>query len=137
VVLLDATALVVDVQGRNHAVGEHPGAKAPRRAFGHTPAEDELHLVRTAEVEILANHLLEEDAPRHRLVEHLGEGELGLQDGQRVGVRGLAIRPREGLRQTAQPLAHDGSKLLGAQAVTDRLQARGSAHRSTPLSRAT
>ena len=34
VVLLDAGALVVDVQGGDHAVGDHTGAKSPGGALG-------------------------------------------------------------------------------------------------------
>jgi hypothetical protein len=79
VVLLDLGSLVVDVQRRGDAFSDHPGAEASRRAFGDAPFEDERHLVGTADVEVVADHLLEEDPSREGAVEHLGEGELGLR----------------------------------------------------------
>ena len=47
---------------------------------GDPSVEDQGHLTGAAEIEVLPDHLLEEDAPGHRRIEHLGEGELGLQD---------------------------------------------------------
>src|ERR1700693_5302666 len=67
---------VIDVQRRDHAVGDDTGAEPPRRAAAHLAVEHQAHLAGTADIEVLADHLLEEDAPRHRLVEHLGEREL-------------------------------------------------------------
>lgn len=84
VVLLDAGLFVVDVQRRHHAVGDDAGAEPPRRAAAHLAVEHQAHLAGAADVEVLADHLLEEDAPGHRLVEHLGERELGLQNGEVV-----------------------------------------------------
>jgi len=52
-------------------------------------------LAGAADIEVLANHLLEEDASRHRLVEYLGERELGLQDGELVAIARGAIAPIE------------------------------------------
>src|SRR5271170_3314051 len=86
VVLLDAGLLVIDVQRRHHAVGDDTGAEPPRRAAAHLAVEHQAHLAGAADIEVLADHLLEEDAPRHRLVEHLGERELGLQDGEVVAI---------------------------------------------------
>jgi hypothetical protein len=63
----------VDVQRRHHAVGDDTGAEPPRRAAAHLAVEHQAHLVGAADIEVLADHLLEKDAPRHRLVEHLGE----------------------------------------------------------------
>ena len=64
-------------------VGQHAGAEAAGGAPGDAAVEDQLHLVGAADVEVLADDLLEEDAAGDRAVEDLGEGELGLQDGQR------------------------------------------------------
>ena len=60
VVLLDPRALVVDVQRGRDAVGQDAGAEAAGRAAVDPAAEDQLHLVGTAEIEVLADHLLEE-----------------------------------------------------------------------------
>src|SRR6202050_3349891 len=44
-VLLDAGVLVIDVQGRDHPVGQYAGPEASGRSLGHVAVEDELHPV--------------------------------------------------------------------------------------------
>ena len=57
--------LVVDVQRRDDAVGDDAGAEAPRGAAGDAArSKIKLHLVGAADVEVLADHFLEEDAAR-------------------------------------------------------------------------
>ena len=84
VVLLDLRMLVVDVQARDHAAGDDAGAEPARRgvlaAALDAPVEDQGDLVRAADVQVVADDLLEEDPPGGRPARHLGEGELGLQD---------------------------------------------------------
>src|SRR5689334_24213689 len=63
VILLDPCALVIDMQGRNHSVGNHTRAEASRRPRRDTAVEDQLHLTGSADIEILANHLFEEHPP--------------------------------------------------------------------------
>jgi hypothetical protein len=75
------------------------------------------------EVEVLANEVLEEQPPAQRAIQHLGQAELGLKDGQLVPVPGLAVPARERMRQAVQPLAEKRVDLLGRQAVAQRLQA--------------
>ena len=64
------------------------------------PATDQLavehqgDLVGAADVEVVADDLLEEHPARHRFVQHLGQREFGLQDRQLVAVAGGAILPR-------------------------------------------
>src|SRR5579863_3416686 len=60
VVLLDARVLVIDVQGWGHAMGDHPGAEPPLPTARYSAIEDQLHLLGAAEIEVLADHLLEE-----------------------------------------------------------------------------
>jgi hypothetical protein len=87
--------------------------------------EDQAHLVRAADVEVVADHLLEEDPARQRPVQHLGEGELGLQDRHLIPVvRGDVLRG-ERVRQPGQPLAGQRLDLLAVQAVADRLDRGG------------
>ena len=105
VILLDARVLVVDVQRGHYVLANHARAKARRRALVDAPAEDQLHLVRTAQVEILADHVFEECASVQRAVEHLGEGELGLQDRHLVEHAGTPVGTAERVRQPPQPLA--------------------------------
>ena len=108
-----------------------------RRPAGDPAIEDQLNLLGTAEVEVLADHLLEEQAAVHRPVEHLGQRELGLQDRDVVAVAGLAIRAGERMRQQAQPFAQQAVDLLRP---TGRRRsaagAQGSAQLRMPLSSA-
>ncbi len=86
VILLDARTLVVDVQGGDDPLGDHPAPKPARRPAGHAPVEDQLHLARPPEVEVLADHLFEEDPTRQRTVEHLGQRKLRVQDRHLIAV---------------------------------------------------
>src|ERR1700752_2229661 len=80
VILLDACVLVIDVQGWSHIVRDDPGAE-PCSCMARNPAvEDKLNLLWAAEIEVLADRLFEEQPSVDRLIEHLGQGELGLQD---------------------------------------------------------
>ncbi len=83
--LLDARTLVVDVQGGDDALGDHPAPKLARGPVAHTPVEDQLlDLARPPEIQVLADHLFQEDPTRHRTVEYLGQRKLRLQDRQRI-----------------------------------------------------
>src|SRR5260370_1237276 len=84
VVLLDLGVLVVDVQAGGDPVGDHAGGEgaggAVFAAAVDGSAEDQADAVGSAQVEVVTDDLLEEDPPGDGLVEHLGEGEFGLQD---------------------------------------------------------
>jgi hypothetical protein len=80
VILLDTCALVIDVQGWRYIVRDHPGAEPCTRMAPDPAVEDKLDLFWAAEIEVLADHLFEEQPSVDRLIEHLGQGELGLQD---------------------------------------------------------
>ncbi|HEV3292947.1 MAG TPA: hypothetical protein VG123_28565, partial [Streptosporangiaceae bacterium] len=67
---------------------------------------------------------LEEDPPGGRPAWHLGEGELGLQDGQLIAVVRGDVAGGERMRQFAQPFAQQGVDAGGAEAVADGLQRR-------------
>ena len=125
VILLDARVLVVDVQRRNHALGDHAGTEPARRSPAHPAIKDELYLARPADVEILPDDFLEKHPTRYRAIQHLRQREFRLQDGQLVTVSGTPIRGRERMRQLAQPLSQQGIDLVRAQAVTDCLQPLG------------
>ena len=125
VVLLDAGLLVIDVQRRHHAVGDDTGAEPPRRAAAHLAVEHQAHLAGAADIEVLADHLLEEDAPRHRLVEHLGERELGLQDGEVVAIAGGAVAGRKRMRQALEPFAQQAIDLARRKFVAYPLHQLG------------
>jgi len=90
-ILLDAGMLVVDVQRRGDVFGEDAGAETARGLARDLAVEDELNLLRSAEIEILADHLLEEHSPTRRPVEHFRRGELGLQDRDVISVTGPPV----------------------------------------------
>src|SRR5215831_12429416 len=125
VVLLDAGLLVVDVQRRHHAVGNDTGAELPRRAAAHLAVEHQADLAGAADIEVLADHLLEEDAPRDRLIEHLGQRELGLQDRELVAIAGGAIAWGKRMRQASQPFAQQSINLARRQLVAHALHQFG------------
>jgi hypothetical protein len=102
-------------------------------------AEDQADLVRPAEVEVVADHLLQEDPAGDRLVEHLGKAELGLDDGGVVAVPGGGVVVGERVRQDPQPLGQQRPDVLLAERIADRLQCRhvfdggeGVVHRGEP-----
>ncbi len=125
VVRLDARAFVVDVQRRRDPLGDDPGPRPPGRAGAHTPVEDQLDLIRSPEVEVLANDLLEKRPARRGTVQHLREAELGLPDRQPITIAGAAIPRGKRVGQTRQPLAPQGLDLRPRQAIAQRLQLRG------------
>ena len=73
VILLDPGVLVIDVQGRGDVLGDDAGAEPSRGAAGDPAIEDQLDLVGAAEIEVLADHLFEEQPAMHRAIEHLGQ----------------------------------------------------------------
>ena len=72
-VLLDVGFLVVQVELGAGAVGDDLGAEGPGgaelAALADGPAEDDVHLVRAADVQVVADQLLEEDPPGQRPVQ--------------------------------------------------------------------
>src|SRR6266566_4238423 len=86
VVLLHRRALVIDMKGGDDARGDDTGTETTWGGTDDPAAEDELNVVRTAEVEVLADHLLEEDPAGLGSIEDLGEGKLGLEDGELIAI---------------------------------------------------
>jgi hypothetical protein len=62
--------------------------------------EDELDTVGTSEVQVLADELFEEEPTGERTVQDLGERELGLEDGEVVGVASGDVGLGEGCSLT-------------------------------------
>ena len=113
-------------------VRNRPGvARLP--AAHQPPVEDQRDLVGAADVEVVADDLLEEDPPGHRLVQHLGQGELGLQDRDVVAVAGGPVGGAERVRQDGQPLAQQRVDLLGSELVADGLQRHRILDRGEPV----
>ena len=135
-ILLDPRTLVVDVQRRCYPLGDHAGAEPTRRLLGDPPLEDQLHVIGPADVEVLADHFLEEDAAGGGTVEDLGQGELSLKDRNVVAIAGCSILGREGVRDARQPLPEQRVDLVGRESIAELLQSSGIVQLRTPLSRA-
>jgi len=61
VILLNAGALIVQVERGGDTLGDHPGPELPRGSLSHPAGKDQLHLVGPSQVQVLADHLLKED----------------------------------------------------------------------------
>ena len=132
-VLLDLGFLVLHVERRDDAFGQDAGAEAAGRAARDASIEDQLHLIGTAEVEILADDFFEETAPGERTIEDLGQGELGLQDRELIPIARRAVRGGEGMRQSPEPFAKDRVDFGGVQGVGDPLHAGGRVARADAI----
>ena len=106
--------------GRDDLGAEGPGG-AVLAALADHPAEDDAHLVRAADVEVVADQLLGEDPPGDRPVQGHGGGELDLVHRQLPAVAGVLAGAGERLRQPGQPLAGEPVDLLAGQPVADLL----------------
>lgn len=73
-ILLDTGAFVIDVQRRNHAIGNHPRAKWSGSALSDPTLEDQLNFFRTTDIEVFANHLFKENPAADGPVQNLSEG---------------------------------------------------------------
>ena len=73
VVLLDPGVFVLDVQGRCYVLGQDAGPKPSRCLAVDLAIEDQLDFLRATEIEVLADHLFEEQAAVQRSIEHLGQ----------------------------------------------------------------
>ena len=71
-VLFDPRGLVMDVQRWRDAFGNNAGAERAGRPLRDAALEDELHVLGAADVQVLADHLFEENAAMNRPVKNLG-----------------------------------------------------------------
>lgn len=101
---LDAGVPVGDLQAGIDLLGEDSG---PGRRLTATArdaaAEEELDALRSAEVDVILDHLLEQLAAVERAVEDLGATDLELKQGELVGVTRTAILTSEGAGQPVEP----------------------------------
>ena len=137
-VLLDAGALVVDVQRQDDPVADDAGAKyagefclITRRSKISDTCEG------NPDQEIVAHHLVEELPPRQRAIEDLGQGELGLQD-RRTGTGSQRTGPWASAAGAESPAIWSSARGWSwRRAWLAMAWARsGSAQCSTPLSSA-
>src|SRR3954452_4193992 len=107
------------------ALGDDARAKQARGLAADPAIEDQLHLLGPPDIEVFTDHLLKEHTTVYWQVEHLREGELGLQDRDIVAIAGLPIRSGVRVRQETQPLAQKTIDLFCRQPVADFLQPLG------------
>ncbi len=135
-VLLDVTTLVLDVQAGQDAVGDDACREAAWACSQDLAINQELNTIRAAQIEIVANHLLKELPSTHRVIEHLGEADLHLEDRETVGkpeaassaVRGKGSDPTQRSKKSWMLSALNESQIACSEA--------GSAQARKPLSRA-
>jgi hypothetical protein len=135
-VLLDVRGLVLDVETRLHAIGDHPCAIAVRgrgRPTGQPKGEEEADAIGAPEVEILADDRFEEVAALHGLVADVREAHFELTDREAVvitrGPVGRGHRPREPLR----PAIEEGLHVGRAERIAGGLQRGGIAAAEKPV----
>src|SRR5262249_39082671 len=110
-------ALVVEAEAGLDAFGKHTGAKCPWGLVG-SPHEDlateeELNAVWPADVEVVADDLLEELASMNGPVEDVGGADLHLHDAELVSIAYSSVVGGERMREDAQPLAEECVDVLG------------------------
>ena len=66
VVQLDARVLVIDVQRGDHAAGDHPGTEPAWGVAADPAVKNQLHLIRSPDIQVLANDFLQQDPATDR-----------------------------------------------------------------------
>jgi hypothetical protein len=115
-VLLDVRALELDVKCGVHALRDDPCAIAVLGRAGVAPKPDgkqEGDTVWPAEVEVVADDLLEEVATLDRPVEDLGEAEFDLPNAQLVVVAGNPVVSVERPWEPVAPIVEECLHVLG------------------------
>src|SRR2546426_1015233 len=121
-VLLDASVLVIEAQAGLDAGSQHASAEVTWSVASDAALEEQLHPVGTADIEVVADHFLEEFAAVQGAIEDLGEADLHLENRKLVAHSHGAVGRGERMRQPAQPAAEESVDILGAEIVADLLQ---------------
>src|SRR5262245_41485050 len=117
--------LIVYVQRRGDALADDARAEATG-CVAHDPAvEHQAHSAGAADIQVLADDFLEEQAPCDRLIEDLSERELGLQDRDLVAKACGTVAWRKRMRQAAKPFAQELIDLGGRETITQPLRQLG------------
>lgn len=101
-----------------------PGAKDTGSASGDPSAKNELNPVRAPQVEVVSNSFLEELASGKGTIEHLGETDLELEDGEVMVIACPSVFVSEGLWQLGHPASEEGLHMSGIKLVADLLDSR-------------
>jgi hypothetical protein len=123
-VLLDVRRLVLDVEARLHAVGDHACAIAVRRRRRpprQTQGKEESDPIGATEVEILADHRFEEVAALDGLIEDVREAHFKLTDGEAVVVASGAVGRRHRPWEAMRPAIEEGLHVGGTERIAGGL----------------
>ena len=128
--------LVFDVQARFHPVGDdaRPVAVAGRRrAAGDPPWKEQANAIRSAEIQVLANHGFEKVAALHRAIEDLRQTHFELTNRHAMIVAGGAVRRGHRPGEAMRPAVEEGLDVGGAQGIAGGLQRRTIRTRQKPV----
>src|SRR5512142_1894097 len=121
-VALHARVAEVGVERDLVAAAQQPGAVPADRLGAHPAGEDELHLLGTAEVEVVDEQRLEERAGEAGSVEDEGARHLDLAHRDLPPVAGGAVGVGQRQRQPRPPALAEDPDRAGAQPRADLLQ---------------
>ena len=105
--------------------GDQASSKQCLGGAGNAFVKDQLQLVRPSEVQVIAQHLLEEQTSRQGTIKNLCSRELRLLDEQFIAMTGRSIFVSKWLRQSSVPLVPERLKLCHSQTVANGLQPLG------------
>ncbi len=83
-ILFDLRVLIADMQRGHDPFSDHAGVESGRRAFGHTPVEDQTDPIRSTQIQVLPYQFFKYITPRQPAIEYLGQGKFGLQHRQNI-----------------------------------------------------
>src|SRR5213594_1012075 len=124
-VLLEPRGFVVAVQRRIDPAGQNARPEHPWGPTIDRSAEDDRDLIRSADVEMIANDSFEPQPTGLRPVKHASVRHFKLAEGQRVYVTGAKIGRRERRRQPMHPAPEKTLDGLGAEPLANLLQGGG------------
>src|SRR5207249_6108957 len=116
---------VADVQTGMHPLAQDAGAGTARGGADDFAGEDQLHSVRAAQIQIVADDFLEELSAGHRAIHDLGEADFQLADRELVIIAGSAVAGRERQGEPIQPFGEENFELCWPQRIGQLLKAFG------------
>ncbi len=108
-----------------HPVGDDAGRERAGRRPGNPPGEEEVEPIRSAEGEVVPEHLLEARPAPERPVEHLGLADFHLEEREPVPEARGPILHGERERQVGEPAIEERLDVSRGQALPDGLEGTG------------
>src|SRR5262249_19617773 len=127
-------ALVLDVQTRRHAVGDHAGMETPGGGPRDLPGKEPLDPAGAAQVQVVPDDLLEELPAPEGAIEDLGPAHLHLADGRSIGEARRVVRGGQGSGSRASQRVKNASMSAVFRWSQTACSAAGSAELRNPLS---